>query len=468
MKAFDIFRIGKLMLNYYSTKGSFIFFGEKVYNRIITQQVLYLMDKKRAKIKILSLFLVLVGIVLTTYLLSFVIKGYRPSVKQSGLVGFLPTGLLVANSDPKGASVYINDKLATATDDTISLSPDIYEIKIEKDGFLPWKKTLEIKKEIVAQTEAILFRTAVNLKPLTTSGAISPTLSPDGSKIVYAVTSAGNNIKNGVWTLDLSSNLPLSRTNIKQISGPINGINWQTAEFIWSPDNKEVVLITKETEKEIANAYLIPSDKNTSSDKLVDVLIRLALILEEWQNQKNLDLKAQLRTLPKELIDIATSSATMIRFSNSGKKLFYLTKEKAFIPENLIPHPPARSNQLETRSLEPGNIYVYDLEQDINFLIGSSENLNINKKQVDPEIELDLSGYQTDQLYWLTDQHLVFIDKENNQVKTVEFDNTNEQVIYSGPFNNGFVFPSPNSKSLIVLTSLHPDSTGDLYEISIR
>jgi len=429
------------------------------------------MDKKRATNKIFSLFLVLLGIVASTYLISFIVRGYRPSIQPSGL-GFLPTGLLVANSDPKGASVYINNKLSTATDDTISLAPDTYEVKIEKDGFLPWRKTLKIQKEIVVATDAILFRNAPDLKPLTSTGATKPTLSPDGSKIVYSVISASNSSKNGIWILDLASALPLNRTNVRQITGPMPDIDWEQTQFIWSPDNKQIILIVKQQnadgKKEISNAFLIPTDKNTPSAELTDVLIRLPIILAEWQAEQDLDLQIRLKILPKELIDIATSSAKMIRFSASGKRFFYLAEKEATIPDNLIPHPPARSTQPEQRRLEPGNIYVYDIEQDINFLIGSAKNLGIVKQEIDPDLDLDLSRYQNDNVYWLTDQHLVFIDKENNQVKTIEFDHTNQQTIYSGPFNNGFVFPSPSSKSLIVLTSLRPDSPGNLYEIRVR
>ena len=44
-------------------------------------------------------------------------KGYRPSFKEKTIKG---TSLLVVNSYPEGASVYLNDKLTTATNESIS------------------------------------------------------------------------------------------------------------------------------------------------------------------------------------------------------------------------------------------------------------------------------------------------------------------------------------------------------------
>ncbi len=60
-----------------------------------------------------------------------------------------------------------DDKLITATDDTIYLEPGTYQIKIVKDGYAPWEKTMSIEKELVAQTNALLFPSAPSLTPLT-------------------------------------------------------------------------------------------------------------------------------------------------------------------------------------------------------------------------------------------------------------------------------------------------------------
>ncbi len=414
------------------------------------------MDIKRARKTALFLFIALVATAGLTYLATIFIRGYRPKVRQHGL-GILPTGLLVAQSNPKSASVYIDGKLATATDDTLNLTPGEYNIKIVKDGYLPWEKTLEIKQEIVTPTDATLFKTTPNLKPLTNTGALNPTLSPDGTKIAYIVKNASKEKDNGVWLLDLYTNLPINRSNSKQLTELVADFPYENSEFIWSPDGKSVLLVEQaDEEKSISeeeitslDAYQIPIDRFTNTDQLNNVSFRLELILSEWEQEEQEILEEKLKTLPKELIPLATRSAQKIKFSGDGEKMLYSATESATIPENLIPHPPSRSTQPETRKLKPDHWYVYDIKQDTNFELGSKEDI--------PE-----------PVYWLTNQHLVYIDEENLQIKAIEYDATNPQTIYSGPFENGYVFASPNSKSLITLTSLRPDSPGNLYEIQVR
>ncbi len=409
------------------------------------------MDRKRAwkTILILSTILIVVGAL--SYLTTLFIRGYRPNLQKPGL-GFVPTGLLVANSDPKGASVYIDGKLATATDDTLNLPPEKYQVKIEKDGYLTWQKDLIIKKEVVTQTNATLFKSTPDLTPLSNTGAINPTMSPDGTKIVYSVDQASKDNRNGIWLLDLATNMPLNRANTKQLTNPIPNLDWEQTEFKWSPDNKSILLIehqpSSNDETSINRAFSIDATKFTSSDDLTDVSFRLTIIEEEWTQEKEMDQEINLAKLPEEMIKIATSSAEQLEFSPDDEKLLYLATDSAKIEEELIPHPPARSSQPEEREIKPGNYYIYNLKEDTNFSIGPKEEFA--------------------QLNWLTENHLVFVDEENQEAKVVESDSTNRQTIYSGPFVNGYVFPSPSGKSLITLTSLHPNSPGNLYEIKVR
>src|SRR5258708_27270290 len=93
-------------------------------------------------------------------------KGYTFGF-QSGKPEFSGTGLLVATSIPDGAQVFINEHLTTATDNTINLPPGQYAVKIYKEGYSPWMKTILVQKEVVAKAEALLFPTAPNFEPIT-------------------------------------------------------------------------------------------------------------------------------------------------------------------------------------------------------------------------------------------------------------------------------------------------------------
>ncbi len=58
------------------------------------------------------------------------------------------------------------------------------------------------------------------------------------------------------------------------------------------------------------------------------------------------------------------ASAHNIQFANP-----YTATASAQIPEKLIQPLPGSSTQTETRSLLPGNVYIYDIEEDRNFLV---------------------------------------------------------------------------------------------------
>jgi len=127
---------------------------------------------------------VLSFLIIGTYIAIKWAEGYRYNLSQRMVEG---TGLLVANSMPQGASVYLDDLLTTATDDTLHLQPGDYQIRLEKDGYTPWQKKLKIEKELVTQTNARLFPSVPSLSAITVNSATDPHASPDGQKIAYKI-----------------------------------------------------------------------------------------------------------------------------------------------------------------------------------------------------------------------------------------------------------------------------------------
>lgn len=63
---------------------------------------------------------------------SYYARGYKFDLKT---LKFQPNGILVLKSEPDGASVYINGELKTATNATISLSPELMMSRLKKTGF---------------------------------------------------------------------------------------------------------------------------------------------------------------------------------------------------------------------------------------------------------------------------------------------------------------------------------------------
>lgn len=393
-----------------------------------------------------SLFIILFVLILiisVTIGISFFARGYQISTK--GKISFLATGIISATSKPKGASVYINDRLITATDDTINLVPNNYTIKIIKDGYLPWQKDIQIKKEIVYQTDTQLFRSAPDLKPISLTGAINPAISPDGSLVAFSVASASATKDNGLYILDLSNSpMFLVKSPIRQLSSNLPTLDWAKFTFTFSPNSKEI--LAHNTVNNIN--YLINLDTSTDYKNLVDITSKLVSIKVEWTTQEQQIIKSKTSFLPKEIKPfISTTSAKNIIFNSDETKLLYLAQADGNLKKDLVATPPpAQSTQNQSRDIKKDNYYVYDLKDDTNFLIGPKSLYNLN---------------------WLANSNnLMYI--EDQKIQTIEYDNTNKQTLFTGNFNKDAVFPSLDGSKIIILTSAYSNSQENLYAVSIR
>lgn len=369
-------------------------------------------------------------------------KGYKISTK--GKISFLATGIISATSKPKGASVYINDRLITATDDTINLTPDDYTIKIVKDGYLPWEKNIKVQKEIVYQTNTQLFRSSPDLKPITLTGAINPSVSPDNSLVVFSVASASATKDNGLYLLRLNDTATsLFKSSTEQLSSNLSNINWSDFVFTFSPNSKQI--LATNPIKDIN--YLIDLSTTTNYKNLYDVTARLSLIKEEWRLQEQDIIKTKLTLIPKELQPfISTTSAKSIIFNEDDTKVLYLAQADGNLKKDIITPPPAQSTQNQSRDIQKDNYYVYDFKDDTNFWVGSKD------------------------LYhpaWIANSNnLIYI--EDQKIQTIEYDNTNKQTLFAGNFDKDAVYMWLDGSKVIVLIAPYDNAQENLYSITIK
>jgi len=400
-------------------------------------------SKNRPKKSLTFIISVSIAITIGTILVSLMARGYKINFNKSTIL--TPTGLISATSTPKSSSVFINDRLVTATDDTINLPPGQYDIKITKDGYLPWRKKLLVKKEIVAQTDAHLFRSAPILEPVSLSGAINPALSPDKNKIVFAVASASATADNGLYLTELNNSaLPIgSRSTPKLLRANTIIVDWtQVTSYQFSPDSSQLITTFKN-----AN-YLLDLNTNSNSQPLYDITAQLPIILKQWQEIEQKIIATRLQNIPDDLLPfISTESASFIQPYNSKDKVLYLASASGQLVDNIITPPPSQSDQVQQRQIEAGNYYIYDIKQDTNFFIGSKDNIK------NP--------------FWLPNSnHIIFV--QDNQIKTIEYDNTNVLTLFAGDFNQDIVAPISNGQQLVTLTSAYQGAQPNLYTIGIR
>lgn len=412
--------------------------------------------------------LVLIFLIAATFLAVLFAKGYRFNPNQKTVVG---TGLLVANSFPDGASVFINDKLTTATDDTLNLPPETYQVKIVKDGYFSWEKQLILKEELVTQTNCRLFPSVPDLKALTYAGAQNLTPSPDGEKIAYVVASASASPKNGLWLLNLSAGTMFLNKDTVQIAKTTTGIDLSRAKLLWSPNSKQILIRTE------TSNYLLDIERLNDLTDLNDITARLTLMLDDWKNELDLKNKENLQKLPKEMQQILIESAKNIYFSPDEEKILYTATASAQIPDNLKSPLPSSNNQPQERQIMPDRIYVYDIEEDRNFFIyqltqEKSVQVTSEESSIDQKIynlESQYSALRIQPVQWFpSSRHLIILN--GDRIEVLEYDATNRNTVYAGNFKENFVYPWPDGSQLIILTSLNPDPnlSPNLYAIDLK
>ena len=443
-------------------------------------------------------------LLLGTLIAVYFARGYRPSM--GGTTPIEGTGLLAASSYPEQSSVYIDDKLTTTTNDTINLLPGTYRVKISNEGFIPWVKDLLVEKELVTLTNARLFPAVPSLTALTTLGAKEPTPSPDGQKIAYLVSTADNGDSNGIYVLLTGANpLGLER-KATQVVRTTAQINLASVVLTWSPDSKQIlVLLPSQDQKTVRASYLLDADRLNQLSLANDVTVRLPFIYSQWEQELTRRDRDLIKNFPEFMVNLASSSATNIYFSPNGEKMLYTATKTLVIPDGLKPKLASINPALQTRTIEPGQVYVYDSKEDTNYIIGTATIAGDNRQQpmltkrlladtsqtstpagqqpqtLSTFLQDNLTPLQTAQafmayyhgiytnspVWYPTSRHLIWFTDDKITIR--EYDNTNQAVVYSGPLHNHFASPSPDGHRLYFLTNLNQtDLPENIYILDLK
>lgn len=404
------------------------------------------------KIRILTFIITLVIVSVFGYAAFLYAQGYRINRKEK--LKLSPNGLLILKSDPDGAQIIINGIFKTATNSTIPLPPDKYDVTIQKEGYLNWNKRLSIDKEVVTESTAQLFKSAPSLSALTFSSIVAAVPSRDFTKIAYIVPPSQNGSvaeeTEGLWVMELI-NLPIGFSHEpKRVT---NG-NLANSELIWSPDGREILVIGEKS------AFLLNAAEFINQNQRVNIFAKKDSIVNQWKKELEKRSNAQLDKLPDELNEILLNKAGSITFSPDKEMLVYSASSSANIPDSLIKQLPGASTQKQERDIKVNHTYVYDIKEDRNFLVDDhAENLII---------EGGTSTLKERRLSWFpTSRHLVLA--EPNQIIIMDYDGTNRQVVYAGSYLAPYALPTLSIDRLIILTNLGANlSPTNLYSLGIK
>lgn len=346
----------------------------------------------------------------------FLAKGYTFSSKEKRVVG---TGIITITSEPDAASVFVDGHLTTATNATISsLPPKSYSVRVVKEGFIPWEKLVSVKEGLVSDVKVTLFPAIPTIYPLTFNGVENPTLSPDGSKLVYIVppsTVAGvTNKKAGIWVWTQTRNQPISfaRASEPHQIAQSASTDFSKATLQWSSDSKQVLATVGN------NNYLLESDRLNSDPR--DITPTLQATLKSWEEDTHLKNEARMLAIKDTNFRQIASSAATVRWSPDETKFM--------------------AGKLEA------DLKVYNLEDRKEYSLPTA------KARI-----------------WLPDSmHIILI--EEGMISIADFDGTNKAVIYAGSFQDNFVFPWLDSSRLVIISSFPTPTASEpnLFGVNLK
>lgn len=388
------------------------------------------MKVKFKKLGIFETFITGILLIGITTLLYLYTSGYRLNKNDDKNIDLSKTGMIGVKSLPEGASVYLDEKLITATDDTISgVKPGIHNLKITKNGYIEWNKDIEVFEELVTDMTAVLVSQSPRLEPLTNTGAHDPSLSPTFTKLAYFSTDTE---KPGIWVIPLTSNgISLFRSNPTIAIQDTKFTKYSQGKTVeWSPDEKELLV-------EGANNvyYIVNLETNTAQTTVEQEKIK-----QEWETvakQKRDDLISKLE-ITSDVKQLATSTRAV--WAPDEKKFLYTTQV---------------GSEIEYR--------VYNLEKP----------LPVGEKEETLVLKVSINSPQP-KLTWYSDSfHLIMVEgnvaaDKKGTISIIRIDGTNKVEIYNNTLYSDAVFSAPSGDKVIMLTSFKSSGQTDLYTVSIR
>lgn len=385
---------------------------------------------KRKRVSILEKLLTIIIIVGVTSGLYLYTSGYRIGKGDNNAVDLSKTGMVSAKSIPDGASVFLDGKLITATNDTLpGIKAGKHQVKIEKKGFVPWTKEIEVYEELVTDITAVLVSQSPRLEPLTNTGAKHPSVSPSLSKLAYFSTASD---KPGIWIISLNETaIGLFRNTSTVAIQDTKFVKYSNGKSIqWSPDESELLV------KNENGSYYLVSISNNSAQTVANP----EKILSDWNN-----LFLEKRKLA---IDKLEMDESMKQLALSSKAV-WAPDDKKFLYTN------QNGQNLEYK--------IYNFEKP----------LPVGEKVDTVVFTTNISDPQPI-ISWYSDSfHLILtegnIEKDGRgTISLIRIDGTNKTEVYNNTLFENEAFSAPNGDKIIIVTSFKSGNQTDLYTIGIR
>ena len=185
----------------------------------------------------------------TAPLLIMFTSGYRYNWKRQRVQ---KTGLIQAETVPTGAKVFLDGSLQRKLTPAsyMRLLPDDYLVRIEKKGYLPWEKTLEVRSgQTTFATGIVLYKDAL-ARLVLERRAGTAAWSPDGTDVAFLTD-------DGEW----KELVALEDGGQPVLLARFARDAYAEESLAWSPDGK-AVLFTASADGATQAMRFLPSDPN--------------------------------------------------------------------------------------------------------------------------------------------------------------------------------------------------------------
>jgi len=172
----------------------------------------------------------IIAFFITAPLLIFYTAGFRYNFKKAQVQR---TGTLIVKTTPKNAQVSLNGKLLTATTPIRenNVLPDEYEITIEKAGYYPWQKKLEVHPQETTFIEDVLLFPQSQSEKISDNKISLLSFSPGGS---YALFETREFEQDFLYLLNLN--------NFRQKLIFNNDKSWKDLSVLWAKDDSKALI----------------------------------------------------------------------------------------------------------------------------------------------------------------------------------------------------------------------------------
>ncbi len=332
------------------------------------------------------------------------------------------SGILQIGTSPDNAKIYIDGKYRETSDTNIeNLKKGTYTIKIEKDHYSTWEKTIEIKDGLITPLKITLFPSNPSLTAATFDGVFSPKLTGDNKKVVFGIQKAD---RAGLWVLDLSDPQLFFDNRLKKLVADSNTREFSKSNFFWSADNKTVFVEVQSPGSTEVNSYLLKSDQENTNPKELG---------ERAVSEKERLLK-----------DIA---------KRNGDKLSKLGSVATLLAKDY-----------KSLSFSKDNSAVIIVKETEVVLYDKKPNLLVNPKPSTTALT------STSSYFFLQDSqsHIAVLD--NNTLSVMERDGKNKVNLLTADFDPLSVFSWPDGSRVVITINLNSTQKPlpDLWSIDLR